>query len=614
MDIRKMERVITGIIVSEIQNYYRHRKVDEGWLKNVSAAAALSLGVSGAFASNVNMDDSNMTNIEQVSATHQNDVSQSKFAPKTKDELIKIIKTAVKCVKNSNYYTYEKTTLNLNSIDVSQITDMSYLFSEIQLDGFRVIDVSTWDVSNVTNMEGTFKGCRGIQKIQIGKWDVSNVTSMYRMFMDCQKLESIDVKDWDVSNVTNMGGMFSFCKSLKQIDVNKWDVCNVAIKGVSTMFYRCDSLETPNLSNFVEHCQKNKKWSKKFVYEYMGFENYEEVDDFLDAGVFVDKDDFYAEYTDIEPQFPGGDYALDKYIEDNLRCPDGVYNRICVSVSFGISTVGDIIDVKVEKTVDPLLDEEAMRVIKSMPKWRPGSYKGKRVNCRQSMPIYFNNVYGELGIDVDKKPEYPGGDVALVKYIKRNVKCSYTGVASIKCIISSNGDMVDARSYGGRPIEDEIVRVVKSMQNMPKWTHGVYNGENVNMSHVIMLKIEGKPKGVLYDFKANNESQNDSKTQDIEDANNENCSVYIDLKGRSVINTIDFIDIQQRFKELCGRFVVNISVDKRGHVRRAYTSQSSSINNFAAEKAVIRAISDIKFNKDKNADWSQDGTITVIFE
>ena len=67
------------------------------------------------------------------------------------------------------------------------------------------------------------------------------------------------------------------------------------------MFYKCDALETPNLSNFVEHCQKNKKWSKKFVYEYMGFENYEEVEDFLDAGVFVDKDDFYAEYTDIEP-------------------------------------------------------------------------------------------------------------------------------------------------------------------------------------------------------------------------------------------------------------------------------------------------------------------------
>lgn len=150
---------------------------------------------------------------------------------------------------------------------------------------------------------------------------------------------------------------------------------------------------------------------------------------------------------------------------------------------------------------------------------------------------------------------------------------------------------------------------------MPKWTPGVYNGENVNMSHVIILKFEGKPKGVLYDFKANNESQNDSKTQDIEDANNENCSVYIDLKGRSVINTIDFIDIQRRFKELYGRFVVNISVDKRGHVYSAYIIKSqSSINNFDARKSVIRAISDIKFNKDWNANLLQDGTITVIFE
>ena len=123
-----------------------------------------------------------------------------------------------------------QTSTTLEEIDqlmffcTTKVTDMSYLFHIFSLSTFCGLDLSAWDVSNVTNMEFMFAtGC--FQLFGNEYWDVSNVTNMIGMFTGNQSFNS-DLSNWDVSNVTNMGSMFGGAISFNQ-DISSWDVSNV---------------------------------------------------------------------------------------------------------------------------------------------------------------------------------------------------------------------------------------------------------------------------------------------------------------------------------------------------------------------------------------------------
>ncbi|MDH6343860.1 protein TonB [Parabacteroides sp. PFB2-12] len=92
------------------------------------------------------------------------------------------------------------------------------------------------------------------------------------------------------------------------------------------------------------------------------------------------------------PAFPGGNAALMKFISQAINYPvvaqeNGVFGR--VTCSFVINTDGSIVDIEVLRGVDPSLDKEAVRVIGTMPKWKPGMQRDKPVRVRYTLPIVF---------------------------------------------------------------------------------------------------------------------------------------------------------------------------------------------------------------------------------
>jgi TonB family protein len=173
------------------------------------------------------------------------------------------------------------------------------------------------------------------------------------------------------------------------------------------------------------------------------------------------------------PEFPCGEVGLNKYLEENIVYPEEAKNKGLegkVFIYFIVSKTGDVENIKVAKGIDPLLDNEAIRVVQNMPKWKPGSQRGKPVEVSFSLPIAFppTNNFQTL----ETKPEYPGGAYALEKYISKQLakrpKITKKKTGKYRFIINKQGyaEKVSVVRSINSAMDD---MVVSALQNMSQW-------------------------------------------------------------------------------------------------------------------------------------------------
>ncbi|RZJ38294.1 MAG: energy transducer TonB [Chryseobacterium sp.] len=97
--------------------------------------------------------------------------------------------------------------------------------------------------------------------------------------------------------------------------------------------------------------------------------------------------------ADVMPEYPGGKQAIQKFIDDNTEYPQNAMDddiEGTVRVSFAIDEAGNVTKAKVTGVkAGHGLDEEALRVVKKMGKWKPGKINGKNVKVRLSLPVTF---------------------------------------------------------------------------------------------------------------------------------------------------------------------------------------------------------------------------------
>ncbi len=92
------------------------------------------------------------------------------------------------------------------------------------------------------------------------------------------------------------------------------------------------------------------------------------------------------------PEFPGGQAALMQFLAKNIKYPtiaqeNGTQGRVIIQ--FVVNRDGTIVDARVARGVDPYLDKEALRVVNSMPKWKPGMQRNKPVRVKYTVPVMF---------------------------------------------------------------------------------------------------------------------------------------------------------------------------------------------------------------------------------
>lgn len=115
-------------------------------------------------------------------------------------------------------------------------------------------------------------------------------------------------------------------------------------------------------------------------------------DDEIDIDMMEEPEDKIFIYVKNMPEFPGGKTALRRWVANNVVYPavareNGIEGT--VFLRFEVTKTGKIGRVELQKGVDPLLDDEAMSVIKKLPRFKPGEQNGKKVNVWYSIPVTF---------------------------------------------------------------------------------------------------------------------------------------------------------------------------------------------------------------------------------
>ncbi len=209
-------------------------------------------------------------------------------------------------------------------------------------------------------------------------------------------------------------------------------------------------------------------------------------------------------FTVVEdmPEYHGGMQALMEYLGSNIVYPEsakekGIEGRVLIN--FIVDTDGSIKSVNVIRGIYEDCDNEAVRVVSSMPKWKPGKQKGVPVKVSYNLPIKFtlqDSAKDTIYDVVDVMPEYSGGKKEMFSYLSNNIKYpeaairkGVTGRVFVSFVVEKDGRINNAKIIRGigSGCDEEALRVVNAM---PNWTPGKNkNGEPVRVKFNLPIKF-----------------------------------------------------------------------------------------------------------------------------
>ena len=224
------------------------------------------------------------------------------------------------------------------------------------------------------------------------------------------------------------------------------------------------------------------------------------------------------------PEFPGGMEKLIQFIEENTHLPkcvtDGKVQGRSV-IEMVVEKDGTLSDFKVVRSLHKDCDSEAIRVLKSMPRWKPARLRGKTVRMQYTVPVQFKPKQQKEVVDTqvhncvpsepqgpiepeeevfdkdyfEEMPEFPGGMEKLIQFIEENThlpKCvtyaSVEGRSVIEMVVEKDGTLSDFKVVRSlhKDCDAEAIRVLKTM---PKWKPGKVCGKPIRVKYTVPVQF-----------------------------------------------------------------------------------------------------------------------------
>ena len=211
-----------------------------------------------------------------------------------------------------------------------------------------------------------------------------------------------------------------------------------------------------------------------------------------------------------QPTFPGGDAALMRYLRSHINYPpEAGENDIQgkVVVQFVVEKNGDVGEVKVVRSSNKELDQEAIRVTKSLPPFNPGLQDGQPVRVWYTIPIVFNPEHSEnnkienplegqkIYASVEQPPTFPGGVDALIQYLRSHInypfmarECGIQGIVVVQFFVEENGNVGEVKVIHSvdKDLDREAIRLAKSL---PAFSPALQDGRPVRAWYTLPISF-----------------------------------------------------------------------------------------------------------------------------
>jgi TonB family protein len=215
------------------------------------------------------------------------------------------------------------------------------------------------------------------------------------------------------------------------------------------------------------------------------------------------------------PEFPGGEMALRDFIVHNIKYPatalkDSIQGK--VFITFVVKADGTVGNAKIARGVSISLDNEAIRVVNSLPAWKPGKVKGQAVPVSYTVPVKFALDGNKAGfktvsdqaaappkqvdgvfVVVEQMPEFVGGQDELIKFLVKEIKYpenakknKITGKVFVSFVVSSNGKVEQAKIV--KAVDPELdAEALRVINLMPHWKPGTQHGKAVSVAYTMPI-------------------------------------------------------------------------------------------------------------------------------